>query len=135
MHCSHFASAALGMIEAPVRRISPVMVEHAIEELRSRYGEQLEADASQVPARGPFRASFFTKDEARIWIERPQHSAVVPEASRVVEWQVYSREGPYLESLYLPLAALPTSRVRNGRIVGVQQDENGVEVVVYDLRR
>jgi hypothetical protein len=115
------------------RPVTPEERHRAIEDLTEQFGEALHADPNDMPEHLPFWSGFFADPEGRLWVERYTPAGTGTVGPRV--WEVYDPEGTYLGALDLPLRSDPTPAIRNGRLVGVVQDELGVDyVVAFEVR-
>lgn len=83
-------------------------------------------DASRIPKTMPVFQAFFFDDKGNVWVMR-DNARNEPKPA-----DVFDRAGRYLGQVLLPtrLLSSPAPVVRGNRMVGVVQDEDGVESVI-----
>jgi hypothetical protein len=101
-----------------------------IEDLRDRFGSAFRPDPDDIPAYFPLWTDFFVDEIGRLWLHRFTRPA--REASSV--WEIHDSNGALIGHVRLPLLAAPRPSVRGDHVVGVVEDELGVDyVVVYEV--
>lgn len=107
------------------RRRREAYIESAVAD--SRHGESSRAFYSSLeyPERLPAHGSMLVDSQDRLWVQ----SYPDPTNARSVTWYVFGRTGDLLALIEIP-AGLEVFDVGQGHVLGVQQDDLGVDHVV-----